>query len=160
MSGYRRDLELAPGAQFRLRRRLWARALSIFGVGGGLVLGVYDLSVGYLATGAMMLALAFAFLVQHVRAELEEWRFEGDAAVRTRFVLRQFSLEETRVPAAAVRGVQVEFVGRRARAWIETKRGEEIPLVEGDSAEVELIADRLTASLKLSSKPPPSTLLH
>jgi len=113
---FRRDLELAPGTQFRLRRRKWARALSIFGVGGGLALGVYDLTVGYVATGALMLILALAFLVQHVQAELDEWRFEGNAAVRTRFILREFALRETRVPAESSSALRLRAVASRPNA--------------------------------------------
>lgn len=147
MEGFRRDLELAPGAGFRLRRRLWARLLSAFGVLGGAAIGLFDLMLGYRWAGAFMLVLAFAFAVQFVLAEVDAWRFERGEAVRRRLVLAELTIRETRIAARHIRGVHIEFAGKRARAWIETNDGAEYALVEGKRAEVTEIADRLTASL-------------
>lgn len=160
MAGFRRDLELAPGAQFRLRRRLWPRVLSALGTLCGLAVGVADLILGYRFPGALMLLLSLAFGVQLLQAELDAFWFDGRAAVRRRLVLRELAVRETRLSARNIRGVQVEFVGRKARAWIETVRGEEVPLVEGEADEVERIADRLSAQLRLASQVPPGTQLQ
>jgi hypothetical protein len=46
----------------------------------------------------------------------------------------------------------VEFSGRTARAWVET-RGEPVALVEGAEAEVRNIADRLSGTLGLAALP-------
>jgi hypothetical protein len=158
--GFRRDLTLANGPGFRLRRRTSTRVLSAAGVLGGAALAVAHVRLGQPLLGAVLALLALAFLVQLIWAELDAWRFDGRAAVHREVVLRQLALRETRVALRQIRGVQVEFVGRRARAWIETVRGEEYPLVEGDSDEVERIADRLSAQLRLASSRPSGMPLH
>ena len=131
--GFRRDLELAPGAGFRLRRRLSARIFSALLALAAIGWGAFDLSIGYRFVGAATILLAVAFIVQLVYAELDSWRFE-DAELRSRRV---------RLPARKIRGVQVEFVKGRARAWIELLDGGHVALVEGDEVEVRRIADRL-----------------
>src|SRR5262245_6490094 len=130
--GFRRDLELAPGKGFRLRRRLSARIFSALLAFAAIGWGAFDLSIGYRAVGIATIALALAFVVQLVWAELDSWRFEN-AELRSRRV---------RVPARQIRGVQVEFVRGRARASVELRDGGQIALVEGDEAEVRRIADR------------------
>jgi hypothetical protein len=50
------------------------------------------------------------------------------------------------------------FSGRTARAWIETRHGEQVALVEGDEREVRRIADRLSGTLQLASMPPGANL--
>ena len=148
--GFRRDLTLAPGAGFRLRRRLSARifsgllALAAFGW------GVFDLWVGNRFVGAATIAVAFAFMVQLVQAELDSWRLEASTIVRRSFSLRGLRFHETRYQAREIKGVQVAFTKGFARAWIETRAGEEVPLVEGDELEVRRIAERLAGSLKES----------
>ena len=131
--GFRRDLELAPGGGFRLRRRPSARIFSALLALAAIGWGAFDLSIGYRFVGAATILLAVAFIVQLVYAELDSWRFE-DAELRSR---------RLRLPARKIRGVQVEFVKGRARAWIELRDGGQVALVEGDEVEVRRIADRL-----------------
>lgn len=150
---YRRDLELAPGSAFRLRRRLSARMFSALLAVAALSWGAFDLKSGHPWVGAATLALAIAFVAQLVQAELEGWRFEESAIVRRMLTLR--GLLEERLPAQRIRGVHVAFAKGRARAFIETLDGEEVPLVEGEEREVRVIADRLSAALS-----PPQGLLH
>ena len=139
--GFRRDLELAPGKGFRLRRRLSARIFSALLAFAAIAWGAFDLSIGYRVVGLATIALALAFVVQLIWAELDAWRFEN-AELRSRRV---------RVPVRQIRGVQVEFVKGRARASIELSGGEQLPLVEGDEAEVRRIADRLSGMI---ARPP------
>ena len=143
--GFRRDLELAPGAGFRLRRRLSARIFSFLLALAAIGWGAFDLFVGYRLVGVATIAIAIAFVVQLVWAELDAWRFE-DAELRARGV---------RVPARQIRGVQVEFVKGLARASVELRDGEQLPLVEGDEMEVRRIADRLASVVR---DPPPEVL--
>lgn len=126
--GFRRDLELAPGAGFRLRRRLSARIFSALLALAAIAWGAFDLWIGRRFVGAATIALAVAFVVQLVLAELESRRFDAK-----------------RLDLKRIRGVQVAFVQGRARAWIEMLDGDEVPLVEGDEREVRRIADRLSA---------------
>src|SRR5438105_15839256 len=106
--GFRRDLELAPGAGFRLRRRLSARVFSGLLAVAAIGWGAFDLSIGYRFVGAATMALAIAFVTQLVYAELDRWRFEN-SELRSR---------RLRLPARDIRGVEIEFVQGRARAWI------------------------------------------
>jgi len=131
--GFRRDLELAPGGGFRLRRRLSARIFSALLALAAVAWGAFDLSIGYRIVGAATIALAVAFIVQLAYAELDSWRFE-DAELRSR---------RLRLPARKIRGVQIEFVKGRARAWIELRDGGQVALVEGDEVEVRRIAGRV-----------------
>ena len=160
MSGFRRDLELAPGPQFRLRRRLWPRLLSAAGVLGGAGLGIFDIAVGYRLAGGAMLALAIAFVVQLVQAEIDSWRFDGEAAVRRRLVISRLAVRELRLRASEIAGVPIELAGSHARAWIETREGEQYPLVEGGEAEVRRIADRLAALVAVAGTQAPKTWVH
>jgi len=149
--GYRRDLELAPGAGFRLRRRLTARLLLALLALAAVGWGLFDLSVGNWFVGLATIALAVAFMVQIARAELESFSFDGGLVHRS---FRKFRFEEERLEARRIRGVQVAFVGRRARAWVELTDGDEVPLVEGDEREVRRIADRLAGFLELTAAGP------
>jgi hypothetical protein len=146
--GFRRDLTLAPGAGFRLRRRFSARIFSALLALAAFGWGVFDLWVGNRFVGAATIALAFAFIVQLVQAELDSWRFEAGQIVRRTFALRELRFREARYLAREIKGVQVAFEKGFARAWIETRTGEEVPLVEGDEQEVRQIAERLAGSLK------------
>ena len=150
---YRRDLELAPGPHFRLRRRRSARLFSALLAVAALGWGVYDISAGHRWIGAVTLALAVAFVIQLAQSEADSWRFEERAVIRRMLTLR--GLAEERLPANQIRGVHVAFEKGRARAFIETLAGEEVPLVEGEEAEVRRIADRLSAALHH-----PPQLLH
>jgi hypothetical protein len=146
--GYRRDLELAPGAGFRLRRRFTARLFSALLALAALGWGALDLSIGYRFVGVATIGLAAAFVAQLAYVELESWRFDGALVHRS---FRPFHFEEQRLPLRRIRGVQVAFAGRRARAWVELNDGDEVPLVEGDEREVRRIADRL--SLLVAERP-------
>lgn len=137
--GFRRDLELAPGPGFRLRRRLGARIFSVLLALAALFWGAFDLWLGRWVVGALTLALAVAFVVQLVQAELDSWRFEGSQAVHKSW------RGEQRIDRRRIAGVQIAFSGKRARAWIELHDGDQVPLVEGDAREVGRIADRLAA---------------
>ena len=138
---FKRDLELAPGAGFRLRRTLGARAFSALLAIAAIGWGAFDLWIGYRIVGAATIALAVAFVAQLVWAELDAWRFEN-AELRSR---------RLRVPARQIRGVEVEFVKGRARAWVELRDGAQLPLVEGDEREVRRIAERLAGVI---ARPP------
>lgn len=157
-SAFRRDLELAPGAGFRLRRRLAARVFSTLLALAAIGWGAFDLWAGFRIVGAATIALAAAFVVQLVQAELDSWRFDGVQAVHRG--LRGLRFEETRFEVRQIRGVQVRFVKGRARAWIELNDGGQVPLVEGDEPSVRRIADRLSASLQLASAIAAPRALH
>ena len=139
---FRRDLTLAPGPEFRLRRRPAARIYSGLLALAALGWGAFDVWAGYRWVGAATIALAAAFVAQLVQAELDAWRLES-AELRSRSL---------RVPIREITGVHVEFSGRTARAWVET-RGEPVALVEGAEAEVRNIADRLSGTLGLAALP-------
>jgi hypothetical protein len=148
---FRRDLTLAPGPGFRLKRRFAARLFSALLAVAALGWGAFDVLAGFRLVGGITLALAVAFVVQLVQAERDSWRFDG-AELRSR---------RLRVSAAQIEGVHLSFEGRRARAWVETRGGEPVALVEGDEEEVRRIADRLSGALKLArAKPPPRQLVH
>jgi hypothetical protein len=136
---FRRDLTLAPGPEFRLRRRLAARVYSGLLALAAIGWGIFDLWAGYRWVGAATILLAVAFVVQLVQAELDAWKLTS-AELRSR---------RLRVPIRDIQGVHVEFLGRTARAWVET-RGEPVALVEGAEAEVRDIADRLAGTLRLA----------
>lgn len=138
---FRRDVELAPGDGFRLRRRAGARALSALLALAGAGWGVFDLWSGRPVIGAATLALAAAFVLQLIHAELDTWRFDGRAAVR----------RGVRVKAAQIRGVEVAFASGHAQAWIETRTGEQYALVEGDETQVRRIADQLILAVRAAN---------
>jgi hypothetical protein len=145
---FRNDLTLASGPEFRLTRRVSARVFSAMLAVAAVGWGVFDLWAGYRVVGAATALLAIAFVVQLVQLERAGWRFDGA-------VLRSRSL---RVPARDIEGVHIAFSGRTARAWIETRDGEQVALVEGDEREVRRIADRLSGTLLLASMPPGANL--
>ena len=140
---FRRDLALAPGPEFRLTRRLSARIFSALLAAAAVGWGVFDLWAGHPVIGIATATLAVAFIVQLVQAELAGWRFEG-TELRSR---------RLRLPAWEIEGVHVAFSGKTARAWIETRDGEQVALVEGEDQEVRRIADRLSGTLRLASMP-------
>src|SRR5207248_10346584 len=96
----------------------------------------------YRVVGAATAALAVAFVVQVVQAELATWRFEG-AELRS---------ARLRVPAAEIEGVHVAFSGGRARAWGETRDGDQVALVAGGERVVRRIADQLSGVVSLDRK--------
>ena len=124
--------------------RVFSALLALAAVGWG----VFDLWAGYRVVGAATALLAIAFVVQFVQLERAGWRFDG-AVLRSRSV---------RVPVRDIEGVHMAFSGRTARAWIETRHGEQVALVEGDEREVRRIADRLSGTLQLASMPPGANL--
>jgi hypothetical protein len=142
---FRRDLTLAPGPEFRLTRRVSARIVSVLLALAAIGWGAFDLWAGYRLVGAATAALAVAFVVQLVQAELATWRFEG-AELRS---------ARLRVPAAEIEGVHVAFSGGRARAWVETRDGDQVALVEGAEPEVTRIAEQLSGVVRLATSAPP-----
>ncbi len=147
---FRRDLMLAPGPGFRLRRRMGARAFSALLAVAAVGWGAFDLVAGFRLVGGATLALALAFVAQLVQGELGSWRFDG-VELRSR---------RLRLSAKQIQGVHLAFERGRARAWAETRDGEQVALVEGDEQEVRRIADRLSGSLQLASLQPPQQTLH
>ena len=145
---FRKDLTLASGPEFRLTRRASARVFSALLALVAVGWGVFDIWAGYRVVGAATALLAIAFVVQFVQLERAGWRFDG-AVLRSRSV---------RVPVRDIEGVHMAFSGRTARAWIETRHGEQVALVEGDEREVRRIADRLSGTLQLASMPPGANL--
>lgn len=140
-----------PGAGFRLRRRWSARALSAVLALAALGWGAYDIAAGLWFVGAVTLILAIAFVVQLVQAELNVWRFDGD----------ELRSHRCRVEAREIRRVRLGDSGEgRARAWVETRDGEQLPLVEGEEDEVRRIADRLSRALLLATPRPTEQWLN
>jgi len=139
---------LDPGPGFRLRRRTGARLLSALLAVAALGWGAFDLLTGFRVVGGATLALALAFVAQLVQGELASWRFDG-VELRSR---------RLRLPARQIQGVHLAFDKGRARAWVETRNGEQVALVEGEENEVRRIADRLSGSLKLASMQSQQTL--
>src|SRR5207245_9120943 len=123
-----------------------ARILSVVLALAAIGWGGFDLWAGYRVVGAATAVLAVAFVVQLVQAELATWRFEG-AELRS---------ARLRVPAAEIEGVHVAFSGGRARAWVETRDGEQVALVEGEESVVRRIADQLAGVVRLASSSPPT----
>lgn len=140
---FRRDLALVPGPGFRLARRPAARVLSVLLAVAAIGWGAYDLWTGHRLVGAMTAALAVAFVVQLLQAELATWRFEGGE-------LRSYRV---RLHARDVEAVHLAFSAGRARAWIETRDGEEVAILEGEEEEVRRIADRLSRAIRLAALP-------
>ena len=153
---FRSDLELAPGGAFRLRRKRGPRALSVLLALAGLLATAVDIFAVRPWLAAAQLLLSLGFVVLLLQAELDSWRFDGEEAVRRTFVLRALGFRELRVDARQIRRVGVAAADGRARAWIETRGGDEYALVEGDPGEVQRIAERLTASVHLASIDPHS----
>jgi len=120
-----------------------ARVFSALLAVAAVVWGVFDLWAGYRVVGAATALLAVGFVIQLVQLERAGWRFDGTV----------LSSRRVRVPARDVEGVHIAFSGRTARAWIETRHGDQVALVEGDEREVRRIADRLSGTLQLASMP-------
>ena len=145
---FRRDLALAPGPGFRLTRRRSARILSVLLALAAVGWGAYDLLAGHRAVGLATAALAVAFVVQLVQAELAGWRFEGEE-LRSR---------RLRLKAGEIESVHISSLGGRARAWVETRDGEQVALVEGEEREVRRVVDRLSGAIRLTAIPPDRTI--
>ena len=139
---YRRDLELAPGEAFRLRRRFSPRSLPFWLVLAALGFAAFDLVSRRWWVGSATLLLALAFVAESF---FDGWRVEERVVVHRALTLR--GLREAKLPVSQIRGVHVAFEGRRARAFIETLDGEEVALVEGPEAPVRQIAERLSAAI-------------
>jgi hypothetical protein len=139
---YRRDLELAPGAEFRLRRRFSPKSLSFWLALAAVAFAGFDLYERRPWVGVITLLLSLAFVAENY---FDGWRVEGRVVVHRALTLR--GPKTDRLPAAQIRGVHVAFDNGRARAFIETIIGEEIPLVEGPEASVRQIADRLSDAI-------------
>jgi hypothetical protein len=145
---FRRDLALAPGAGFRLGRKRSATVLSVLLALAAVGWGAYDLWAGHRVVGLATAVLAAAFIVQLVQGELAGWRFEG-AELRSRRV---------RLKAREIESVHISASGGRARAWVETRDGEKVALVEGEEREIRHIADRLAGAIRLATIPSSRTI--
>ena len=165
MQGWMRtDLELAPDPRHpggvRLRRRRPARLLSLGLVSAGFSAFALDLVWEHHLVAALQLGICLALLWLHVRAELDDWRFDGDSAVRRSFDLRRFRFDEVRLPARELLRVVVAKEGPRAWAWLETRAGERHALAAGKAQQVEAIAHAFDQAFALASAEPPSRALH
>lgn len=138
---FRRDLALAPGPGFHLARRRSARVVSLLLALAAIGWGIYDLVAGFRVIGVATAALAVAFVIQIVQAELSTWRFEGTELCSRRVRLR----------ARDIDGVHVAFAGPRARVWVELRDGQEVALAEGAERDIRAIADRLSGMIQLAS---------
>ena len=145
---FRRDLALAPGPDFRLRRRPSARLSSVLLALAAIAWGAFDLWAGHRLVGAATAVLAVAFIVQFVQAEQAGWRFEG-TELRSR---------KLRLPAQDIQGVHLALSDGWARAWVETRNGEQVALLEGEEQEVRRIADRLSGLVRMASMPSRASL--
>jgi len=145
---FRRDLALAPGPGFRLGRKRSATILSVVLALTAAGWGAYDLWAGHRVIGLATAALAVAFTIQLVQGELAGWRFEG-AELRSRRV---------RVKAREIESVHVAARAGRARAWVETRAGDQVALLEGEEREVRRIVDRLSGIIRLAAFPPGRTI--
>jgi hypothetical protein len=140
---FRRDLALAPGPGFRLRRRSSARLLSFLLPVIATGWGVFDLWAGHRLVGVVTAVLAVAFVVQFVQAEQAGWSFEG-TELRSR---------RLRLAARDIEGVHLASSGRSTRAWVQMRDGEQVALMEGEEREVRRIADRLSGLVRLATMP-------
>lgn len=161
---FRTDLELdadasRPGA-FRLRRRLWARALSASLVALGFLAFALDLLWERHLVAALQLPLSLGLLWLHLRAELDDWTFTGETAVRRSFSLRSLRFCETRLPIVQVKEVVVAQEGKRACAWLETRAGERHALVIGSPGEVAAIAGAFERALHFAAAEPLNRTIH
>lgn len=161
---FRTDLELAadssrPGA-FRLRLRFSARALSASLVALGFVAFALDLVWERHLVAALQLPLSVGLLWLHVRAELDDWTFTGETAVRRSFSLRDLGFRETRLPIVQVKGVVVAQEGKRACAWLETHDGARHALVIGKPGEVAAIAGAFERALQFAVAEPLNRSIH
>src|SRR5579862_1483016 len=120
---YSRDFELAPGKGFRLRRRFSPGSFSFWLVLAAIGFAIFDFVARRPFVGAATLLLALAFLAE---SWFVSWSVDGRVLVHRALTLR--GLREERLPAAQIRGVHVAFEKERARAFIETLEGEEVPL--------------------------------
>ena len=145
---FRRDLALAPGPGFRLGRKRSATLLSAVLAAAAVAWGAYDLWAGHRVVGLATAALAVAFVVELVQGRLAGWRFEG-AELRSRRI---------RVKAREIESVHVSARGGRARAWVATRAGEQVALLEGEEGEVRRIVDRLSGAIRLAAFPPGRTI--
>ena len=156
---FRRDAELisGPGGRLRLQRRIGPRLLSAALVAAAVLLALYDARVGRTWLGAVHALLGVGFLGLFLRAELDRFYFDGESAVRRWVTLTGVS--EARLQAKAITRIAVERAGPRARAWIETKSGEQYALVEGEAWHIEAMAERLAQAIRLAASEP-GKLLH
>ena len=145
---FRRDLALAPGPDFRLRRRPSARVSSLLLALAAIAWGAFDLWAGHRLVGAATAVLAVAFIVQFVQAEQAGWRFEGT----------ELRSQKLRLPAQDIQGVHLALSDGWARAWVETRNGEQVALLEGEEQEVRRIADRLSGLVRMASMPSRASL--
>ena len=145
---FRRDLALAPGPDFRLRRRPSARLSSVLLALAAIAWGGFDLWAGHRLVGAATAVLAVAFIVQFVQAEQAGWRFDGSE-------LRSRNL---RLRAQDIEGIHLAFSDGWARAWVQTRTGEQVALLEGEEQEVRRVADRLSGLVRMASMPPRAIL--
>ena len=158
---FRRDLRLETArGGFTLTRRPGPRVLSVSLVLAAAALAVLDALWGkhWIALAHGVLCLGFLALL--LRAELDRWEFDGEAAVRRTFALPRLSFDETRLTAKAIQRIGIEHAGKRARCWIETKGGEQYALVEGEARQVEEIAERLAQAVRFAKARPETRELH
>jgi hypothetical protein len=156
---FRSDAELVSGPEgrVRLQRRIGPRLLSGALVVAAALLAVYDARVGRPWIAAVHALLGVGFLGLLLRAELDHFSFDGHSAVRRWLTLS--GLRQARLQVKVIARIAVERAGKRARAWIETKSGEQYALVEGEAGRIEAMAEKLAQAIRLA-KSEPGKLLH
>jgi len=159
---FRSDLELARGAAgtVRLKRKRGARLFSLGLSAASLAAAGVDLIARrpWIAAAQLSLALAFAALL--AGAELDSWRFDGEQLVRRTFSLRRLRFREVRLGARSIRTIGVARGRGRARAWVETRSGQQYALVEGEESEVDRIAEDMRRALQLAALHPAGSSVH
>ena len=156
---FRRDAELIsePQGRMRLQRRIGPRLLSAALVVAAVALAAYDLRVDRPLLASVHALLSVGFLGLLLRAELDRFSFDGHSAVRRWVTLSGVS--EARLTVKSIARIAVQRAGKRARAWIETKDGDQYALIEGESEQIEAMAERLAQAIRLA-KSEPGELLH
>ena len=157
---FRRDVELVAGPRgsLCLRRRAGPRILSIALVLVATALTVFDARVGRYWLAALHGLLGLGFIALLVRAEFDRFVVEGELVVRRWVSLS--GLTEARLDARSISRVGVERLGKRARAWLETRSGEQYALIDGEAQRVEQAAERLVRAITFVAADPRGAELH
>ncbi len=152
------DLVEAPRGGLRLKRRAFHRVLSVALVLLAGALAAVDFSAGRRLLGALTAILGVGFLVLLLRAEVDAFVFDGKKLLRRWLTIKGVS--EARLEARSVARVGVQHEGKRARAWIETKSGEQYALIEGEAEAVDRAVEQLVQAISFAAADPRGAELH